>query len=80
MAGLDHTQIRAQVNKLMSQTLRDANAIFCTLNAITKVIMIQNLNPVLMINDKSCRATKLAVLALFVYYNALVYMFLSNPN
>jgi AAA domain/Zinc knuckle len=80
MTGLDRTQIRAQVNELMSRTLRDADAIFCTLNAITKGIMIENLNPVLMINDDSCRATELAVLALFAHYNALVYMFLGDPN
>jgi hypothetical protein len=80
MEGLDRVQIRAEVNTLMARTLQDADAVFCTLDTITKVIMIDNLNPVLIVNDESCRATELAVLALFAHYSPKAWMFLGDPN
>lgn len=80
MEGLDREQIKMEVNDLMARTLRDADAIFCTLNAITKVKMVENINPDLMINDESCRATELSILAMFAFYSPLVWMFLGDPK
>jgi hypothetical protein len=80
MEGLDRVQIRAEVNTLIARTLQDADVVFCTLNAITKVITIDNLDLVLIVNVESCRATELAVLGLFAFYTPKAWMFLGDPS
>ena len=52
----------------MKETLANADAIFCTINAASKVNLYENFQPRLIIVNEVYRATELSILSIYVFY------------
>ena len=68
IARWDVEEIRQLINRLIVDTLADANAVFCTNNAASKVNLYTNFRPKLLVCNKACCATELFILLAFVFY------------
>ena len=66
--------VQNAINKLMKLTLADADAIFCTTNAASKVSLFSNFQPGLI----ACQVTEISVLSLFAFYNPNAWVFIGD--
>ena len=74
----DMDQVRIAINKLMELTLADADAIFCTINAASKVNLYKNFQPGLITCDEACRATEISILSLFAFYDPDAWIYVGD--
>src|SRR5436190_20036533 len=70
----DMQDVQNAINKLMKLTLADADAIFCTTNAASKVSLFSNFQPGLI----ACQVTEISVLSLFAFYNPNAWVFIGD--
>ena len=64
----------------MADTLADADAVFCTNNAASKVNLYTNFRPKLLVCDEACRATELSILSAFAFYKPEAWIFAGDPR
>src|SRR5438045_9537058 len=62
----------------MKLTLADADAIFYTTNAASKVNLCSNFQPGLIAYDEACQVTEISILSLFAFYNPDTWVFVGN--
>jgi len=62
----------------MKLTLADADTIFCTTNAASKVNLFSNFQPGLIAYDEACWVTEISILSLFTFYNPDAWVFVGD--
>ena len=62
----------------MELTLADADAIFCTINATSKVNLYKNFQPGLITCDEACRTTEISILSLFAFYDPDAWIYVGD--
>ena len=62
----------------MELTLADADAIFCTINAASKVNLYKNFQPGLITCDEACHTTEISILSLIAFYDPDAWIYVSN--
>src|SRR5438045_6989499 len=70
--------VRNAINKLMKLTLADADTIFCTTNAASKVNLFSNFQPGLIACNEACWVTEISILSLFAFYNPDAWVFVGD--